>query len=92
MTESETQHFLIVYDIDRGLPTVEEYGTDYDAATRAYEDREREHRFDAHVEVVLLGADSLDTIKKTHSSYFMAPGEQPLAALVERAVARRVAA
>jgi hypothetical protein len=92
MTDPSIKHFLIVYDIETGIPVVEEFGNDDEAATRAYEDREREHRFDPKVEVVLLGADSLDTIKHTHSSYFTRSGERRLEALVDRAVSRRAAA
>lgn len=89
---SPIEHYLIVYDIDRSLPAVEELGTDGEAASRAYAEREREHRFDPHTEVVLLGADSLETVKRTHSSYFTASTERPLDAVVKRAVARRSAA
>jgi hypothetical protein len=46
------------------------YGTDYDAALAAYEQAEQDARTRSDVEVVLLSADSLATIKRTHSSYF----------------------
>jgi hypothetical protein len=92
MTDPTITHFLIVYDVESGVPVVEEFGNDDEAAARAYEEREREHRFDPGVEVVLLGADSLDTIKQTHSSYFTRSGERRLEALVDRAVRRRAAA
>jgi len=51
------------------------FGTNYDRARRAYEAAERAHRDRDDVDIVLLGADSLKTIKKTHSSYFAKPGE-----------------
>lgn len=36
----------------------------------AYTEFEMEHRGDKSTEVVLVGADSIDTIRKTHSHYF----------------------
>ena len=36
----------------------------------AYQEAERESRGRSDLDVVLLGADSLETIKRTHSSYF----------------------
>lgn len=90
MSESEKsiQHFLVVYDVMRSSAKVEEYGNDYDAALAAYAEREQEHRFDPAYEVVLLGADSLETVKKTHSSYFMQPEDQhAFARYIRRAAA-----
>lgn len=85
--EADIRHFLVVYDVVRGVAAVEEFGTDYDAALAAYAEREKEHQFDPAYEVVLLGADSLDTIKKTHSSYFLRPDEHAF----DRYLRRRVA-
>jgi hypothetical protein len=70
MNASEIQHFLVVYDVKAGKPKVRELGNDYEAALRLYEELEEQHRGDASTEVVLLSADSLETIKRTHSSYF----------------------
>lgn len=71
MTTVEIQHFLVIYDIAAGNAHVDDhFGADYDAALDAYAAAEEEYRGRADTEVVLLGADSLDTIKKTHSSYF----------------------
>lgn len=70
MTAKEIKHFLVVYDTARGVVDVERFGTDYDAAQDAYAKAERAHQADNRYDIVLLSADSLDTIKKTHSSYF----------------------
>ena len=64
------KHFLIKYDINAGRADVQDFGEDYDAAMDAYEQIEQETRNDSNVDVVLLSADSLETIKRTHSSYF----------------------
>ncbi len=73
MSPDDIKHFLIVYDIASANTDVRPYGTDYDAALKAYERAEQEARDHADVEVVLLSADSLETIKRTHSSYFHKP-------------------
>jgi ABC-type uncharacterized transport system YnjBCD substrate-binding protein len=67
---SEIKHFLIKYDIKVAHADVQEFGEDYDAAMRAYEELEQDTRESLDVDVVLLSADSLETIKRTHSSYF----------------------
>lgn len=71
MSDTPIHHFLVVYDIPAREATVDDrYGADYDAALSAYTKAEETYRGRDDIEVVLLGADSLDTIKKTHSSYF----------------------
>jgi hypothetical protein len=64
-------HFLLVYNLDRGQ-LVEEprQFSNPDEAAAAYSALEQEHRHDSHVEIVLIGADSLETIKSTHGNYF----------------------
>jgi hypothetical protein len=68
------QHFLILYSLRNAqLVQMEEFGSDVDRATAAYADLEREYRdrpdHDDY-EIVLVGADSLDTVRITHSRYF----------------------
>ena len=70
MTEAEIQHFLIVYDIPSGKAQVRDFGTDYDAAQAAYAEIEGEMRGRHDLDIVLVGADSLETVRRTHSSYF----------------------
>jgi hypothetical protein len=67
----DIKHFLVIYDINAGEATVDDrFRSDYDAALDAYAQAEETYRGRDDVEVVLLSADSIDTIKKTHSSYF----------------------
>ena len=49
--------------------TVTEFD-DYDAALSAYESIEMRNLSRNDLDIVLLGADSLETIEKTHASYF----------------------
>jgi hypothetical protein len=70
MSPADIKHFLVLYDIKAGSAEVRRFGTDYDAAQQAYEKVEQEMRDRSDFDVVLLSADSLETIKRTHSSYF----------------------
>lgn len=71
MNDTVINHFLVIYDIATREANVDDrYGSDYDAALAAYTRAEETYRGREDIEVVLLGADSIDTIKKTHSSYF----------------------
>jgi hypothetical protein len=70
MSAADIKHFLVIYDIDASKAEVREFGTDYDEALRAYDQSEQDARARPNIEVVLLSAESLDTIKRTHSSYF----------------------
>lgn len=70
MSNSQIQHFLVVYDILNEQAHVEPFKGDYAGALNAYSAAERLHRDDDQVEVVLLGSDSIETLERTHSSYF----------------------
>jgi hypothetical protein len=67
-------HFLIIFDLrNEELVDFEEFGSDVKRATAVYSDKEREFRErDDHedYEIVLVGADSRETIEVTHSRYF----------------------
>jgi hypothetical protein len=66
----DIKHFLVTLDVARHETTVVEFGTDYEAAQDAYQESEQKARGRRDLDVVLLSADSLETIKLTHSSYF----------------------
>lgn len=70
MTDADIRHFLIIYDIPTAKTQVRDFGTDYDAALEAYAEIEGEMRGRDDLDIVLVGADSLETVKRTHSSYF----------------------
>lgn len=80
MSPEEIKHFLVMRDHATGEVKVKRFGTDYDAAQVAYANAERAHAED-DLDIVLLSADSLATIRKTHSSYFEA-GESELTQLL----------
>jgi hypothetical protein len=64
-----TQYFILVYDLAMRHVDVHAYGDDVEEANRAYSILEDEHAGGKY-EVVLVGADSIETIKRTHSPYF----------------------
>lgn len=71
MSPDEIQHFLVVFDPATGKADVQKFGTDYDAAQAAYAEAELANGdVEATLDIVLLSADSLETIEQTHSSYF----------------------
>ena len=69
MSEHDILHFLVTYDPAHKRASVQELGTDYEAALDAYQHAEFGAR-GTDLDVVLLSADSLETVKRTHSSYF----------------------
>lgn len=67
--------FLIVYDRDAAeLLKIEEFGNGRAAALAARINAESEYRpLGRVIEVVVLGAQSLEDLKRTHSRYFTSP-------------------
>lgn len=64
------QHFLLVYDFGaQRLVSQKEFGDGNEAAT-AYAALESKYRGRDDLEIVLVGADSIETIKRTHAHYF----------------------
>lgn len=69
-------YFLLIYNrAHRHLQTVQEFA-DRDEAGRAYVAAERAAQGDSGLEIVLIGADSMDTIRRTHGQYFDAPADR----------------
>ena len=65
------QHFLLVFDHKAGkLVETGEFGTDGEKAVHAYAEKERQYRQERQMEIVLIGSDSIETVKLTHANYF----------------------
>lgn len=62
-------HFLLIHDSRSQRLDIIEFD-DAAAAVAACGDVELEHLDDRHLEIVLVGADSLDTVRRTHGHYF----------------------
>jgi len=68
---AELSQFLIVFNHERGeLHQDVTVFADAAEALRAYVAAERHFADQEHVEVVLIGSDSLDTVRRTHANYF----------------------
>lgn len=65
------KHFLIVFDHHAGrMVQLEEFGENSEAAVAAYAAKEQELRDQDDIEIVLIGSDSLETVRLTHANYF----------------------
>lgn len=64
-------HVLLVYSHERQELVSQEVFHDSKMATTAYAEAEEKYRDEGDAyEVVLVGADSIDTIERTHGHYF----------------------
>lgn len=64
-------NYLIVYDRASGRQiSLEEFGDNSDAAISRYQDLEQANAGNPRMDVVLIGSDSLETVRVTHASYF----------------------
>lgn len=65
------QHFLLIFNHDEGhLLDMIEFGENSDAAVAAYSEAEGRYQGEKAVEIVLIGSDSIETVKLTHANYF----------------------
>jgi hypothetical protein len=68
-------HYLLTYNIDLGhLVDCKEF-TDSSLAVAEYSALERRYAGQGNFEIVLVGADSIETIKRTHGQYFAENGD-----------------
>lgn len=68
---SAIKHFLLVFDHRIGeLVNYESFDSDAREATKRYGEMERQYQ-DCHaIDIVLVGSDSIETVKATHANYF----------------------
>jgi len=72
---SKIKHFLLIYDHGAGeLVEVKEFGVEAKKALNQYEALEELYRADNKMDIVLVGSDSLETVRVTHANYFGDPG------------------
>ncbi|WP_426937348.1 hypothetical protein ACQE2J_06870 [Brevibacterium sp. LE-L] len=68
---SSINHFLLVFDHSKDrLIEVEDYGHDSELAMAEYAAREKKFRDSHAIDIVLVGSDSIETVKVTHGTYF----------------------
>jgi hypothetical protein len=76
-------HFLLVYDKAEQRLVFNKPFSNSVEAVQAYEAMEEKHRHDESVEIVLVGADSIESVMLTHGNYFDAvPSASPYLAEV----------
>lgn len=63
-------HFLLVFDHAAGHLVEQQDFDDGDKAVLAYSAKEQEYEGRDRIEIVLVGSDSLATVKVTHANYF----------------------
>lgn len=63
-------HYLLVYDLVAQRLVRQKEFSDGDEAAMEYATLEREYKDRDDLEIVLVGADSIETIKRTHAHYF----------------------
>jgi hypothetical protein len=69
--KAKIQHFLLVFDHAQGeLVETIEFGLNSEAAVAAYTECEERHRDNDLMDILLVGSDSLETVKATHANYF----------------------
>jgi hypothetical protein len=67
------QHFLLIYDHTKQELIGERLFTEKEteAATNAYQAAEEKNGDNPNIEIVLIGADSIDIVMRTHGHYFV---------------------
>lgn len=68
---SAIKHFLLVFDhrIDE-LLSYESFDSDAQEATKRYGEMEQQYKDSHTIDIVLVGSDSIETVKVTHANYF----------------------
>lgn len=62
--------YLIVFDRKAMKREILEFGEDAEAALTSYAQKEDEFSNDSSIEVVLVGSDSIESVRATHGRYF----------------------
>lgn len=71
MSTGKINHFLLVFDHCAGrLIEQVDFGLDGPRAVREYSAKEGEYDGNKDVEIVLVGSDSIETVRMTHANYF----------------------
>lgn len=66
------QHFILVFDHTKGHLIDEPlmFGEDSKSALAHYSKLERQYQDNHNMDIVLIGSDSIETVKVTHANYF----------------------
>lgn len=64
------KHFLLAFDHASNTLLIQQEFADIHVATIAYEALEEQYRNSPRMDIVLVGSDSIESVKITHSTYF----------------------
>ncbi|HTZ42407.1 MAG TPA: hypothetical protein VMB79_00960 [Jatrophihabitans sp.] len=68
---SDIKHFLLVFDHEQErLIDQRSFGDDSTSALAAYAITEEKYRDNVMIDIVLIGSDSIETVRLTHANYF----------------------
>ncbi|MGN6607941.1 MAG: hypothetical protein ACTHMS_13140 [Jatrophihabitans sp.] len=68
---SAIKHFLLVFNHEIGkLVQQQDFGTRLEEAITEYSRLEREYKNSPMMDIVLVGSDSIETVRITHANYF----------------------
>lgn len=67
---SVMKHFLLAFDHASNALVIQQEFADIHTATDAYEALEEQYRDSPRMDIVLVGSDSIESVKITHSTYF----------------------
>lgn len=82
---SAMEQFLLAFDHRNDRLVVERhFGTDTESATSAYRELEQQYRDDPLMDIVLVGSDSIDSVRVTHSNYFEGMSQRKIDAVLDR--------
>ena len=70
MMNEKIHHYLIMFDRSAGKQISIRDFADSKKAIEAYNKAEEAHQDEPHMDIVLLGSDSVETLQKTHVNYF----------------------
>lgn len=71
LKSAKIQHFILVFDRKAGRMVDQlDFGVEARQAVAKYEELEEQYRHDSHMDIVLVGSDSIETVKVTHANYF----------------------
>lgn len=64
-------HFILVFDHAQGrLVEEKHFGEASDEAVACYSELEEQYRGQENMDIVLVGSDSIETVKLTHANYY----------------------
>lgn len=82
---SKMKQFLLAFDHgEQRLVVQREFGDNVEEAAEFYRELEVQYRDNLRMDIVLVGSDSLESVKVTHSNYFEGAGRSSIENVLDR--------